>query len=414
MKHMASRVSLRSIITASVLATPLVLAILVPILLAQSVDYRDSDFFSFWLASKLVLHGLSPYSQSTWILGHDVAGAAWISDSTFLYPLPLAILLAPLGALRLSDAFFAWLILSVLITICSVIWISRSGRHTPWNLTLPLLAAVFVFRPTLGSLINGQVSALLLGLTTLALMLFRSRKSLAGGVALSFLLLKPSLGMPIVVIAGVWFLVAKRWAAIAGVCLGGLILLTVGCVVNPRWVHELSMIGSAKLEASIGYSPTLWGLFGMFAGESSRYYLPLGLTASIILGACVVAYCQRLPYEGMEDMALSAVVAGSLLVTPYLWTYDLLLLVAPMTVLVSLSHRSYPYLLLVAAPLAFSVVSLVLLKVAEVIGRDTWSLLLAGVILVLILVLGSRRSTRFSFAAQQLADADPAGGRESG
>ena len=57
--------------------------------IVYSQKYVDTDFFSFWLAGYSLIHGENPYSKVWWISAHDIFGAEWVSDETFLYPLPL-------------------------------------------------------------------------------------------------------------------------------------------------------------------------------------------------------------------------------------------------------------------------------------------------------------------------------------
>ena len=53
---------------------------------------RDSDFFSLWAAGRLLGSGINPYNEVAWLDIHEAESTAWISDPTFLYPLPLALL----------------------------------------------------------------------------------------------------------------------------------------------------------------------------------------------------------------------------------------------------------------------------------------------------------------------------------
>src|SRR5574340_387113 len=74
----------------------------------------DSDFFSFWLSGHLVGTHQNPYSAYDWVNGHHLYNSNWISDLTFLYPLPLSILFVPLSLLSVKQAFSIWVSLSII------------------------------------------------------------------------------------------------------------------------------------------------------------------------------------------------------------------------------------------------------------------------------------------------------------
>ncbi|MGZ3391990.1 MAG: hypothetical protein ACXVCF_20670, partial [Isosphaeraceae bacterium] len=82
---------------------------------ASHEDYRDSNFSKFWIAGHMVLRGLNPYDPAPWYDEHVQLGATWIPDHIFLYPLPQAFFLAPLGLLSASQAFLVWSFLSQLV-----------------------------------------------------------------------------------------------------------------------------------------------------------------------------------------------------------------------------------------------------------------------------------------------------------
>jgi hypothetical protein len=84
------------------------------------VDYLNSDFFSFWLSGRMMWTGQSPYFEYDWVQGHIIYGATWISDTSFLYPLPLALFYTPLGLLSLYNAYIIWIISLEVLIVSSV------------------------------------------------------------------------------------------------------------------------------------------------------------------------------------------------------------------------------------------------------------------------------------------------------
>ncbi|MDW8227745.1 MAG: hypothetical protein RMJ60_08105, partial [Anaerolineales bacterium] len=92
--------------------------------LVDPVRSANSDFFTFWLAARLVLEGYNPYLTDIWVGGHHLYGATWIPNQTFIYPLPVALLFLPLGALPLYWAYLLWVwILEglILLSLCHLL-----------------------------------------------------------------------------------------------------------------------------------------------------------------------------------------------------------------------------------------------------------------------------------------------------
>jgi len=81
----------------------------------------------------------------------------------FLYPLPLALLLAPLGWLPFHSAYIVWVTLTLLMVIVSlVILLSLETNARRTLFFIPLLIEIMLFRPTILTLTQGQVSGLFL------------------------------------------------------------------------------------------------------------------------------------------------------------------------------------------------------------------------------------------------------------
>ena len=74
-----------------------VLAAWLAVKIVGSMDYHhnDNDFFTFWLAGHLVTQGGSPYDTAQWLAGYQQFEIGFIPNPAFLYPLQLALLLAP-------------------------------------------------------------------------------------------------------------------------------------------------------------------------------------------------------------------------------------------------------------------------------------------------------------------------------
>ncbi len=94
--------------------------------IVNSVDYHNSDFFTFWLSGRLASQGLNPYDRQFWIAGHHQYGATWMPNETFIYPLQVSLLFIPLGLLDLFQAYILWDVLLCVLGL--LIWCLTKGR----------------------------------------------------------------------------------------------------------------------------------------------------------------------------------------------------------------------------------------------------------------------------------------------
>ncbi len=306
--------------------------------IVNSIDYHNNDFFTFWLAGHMVLHGGDPYSPVQWIAGHHEFGVTWIPNQAYVYPLPLSLLFTPLGLLSLHQAFIVWVALSIIMILVSLALLLKvqagSGRFA-----IPLFAGIIFFRPTTLTLFTGQVSSWLLLLVTITAILWEKGKWEWGSLLLPILILKTNIGTPMVVLLGLWLLFQKRYMAILAMLLMGMILVAVGFLQNPQWVSAYWGIGNTKLAETFGGSPTVWGLGALISHNQITATLIFGSLAGLLVlfGFFRVLLPSHATLRPVSVLALAVCV--TLLVTPYTWTYDQLLLILPLTTAVLAMDR---------------------------------------------------------------------------
>jgi hypothetical protein len=345
------------------------------IILVNPVEYANSDFFSFWLSGRFAIIGQNPYQADIWIEAHDQFGASWISDERFLYPLPLSLFFIPLGFLSLYEAFIVWAILSQFMILLSAALLLRSYSATLRNhFLLPFFLGILLYRPTIITLHNGQVTALLLLMIACTVYFWEREKWWQGGVFLPVLALKPNLGVPIVLLFGLYLIRrGQTTALVSGVC-SGLILLIAGLVQNPTWLLEFWRVGNTKLSQTFGFSPTVWGVSGFFC----RYDLSCtigygGLIASLFLLGFVVLVIKK-PGALSPALAASFIVTVVLLVTPYTWPYDQLLLLIPViTVTLRLARAGYRFLPTALILLILDTLAFIMLGISAMLEREFWN-----------------------------------------
>jgi Glycosyltransferase family 87 len=333
--------------------------------MVNSIDYLKygTDFSSFWMSGKLVLQGKNPYDMVAWGQGFQRFSLGFLLTPVFLYPLPLALLLAPLGWLPFHGAYNAWVTLSLLMIITSLVVLLRLGTNPRWKLFfIPLLVEIMLFRPTILTLTQGQVSGLFLFGLAWTAFLWQKGKWFWGGFLLGLLALKPNLGLILIVLVGIWLLLNKKWMALCGTLVSGILMLIAGLIYNPAWVTQYLQVGSTKLSQTFGGSPTVWGLGALISHNQITTTLVIGSLAGLVIlfgffWAILRAHAILRPVS-----VLALAVSVTLLVTPYTWTYDQLLLILPIVaVILAMDRMGARFLLSASFFLALDALVLILL-----------------------------------------------------
>lgn len=332
----------------------IVLLILVPlcVLIAtrvvNSMNYHQNsiDFYNFWLAGHLVTEGQSPYNSAQWIAGYPPYVLDITLNPAFLYPLPLALLFAPLGWLSFKAAYITWVTLIQLMIVISlgILLFIRPNPRAKLFL-IPLLAGIILFRPTILTLTQGQLSAFILCVLALLALIWDRGKWFWGGLLLGTLMLKPNLGVLIIALLVIWVLLHQHWNALVGLAASCFILLSAGLAYHPNWIMEYWHIGSNKLTQTFGGSPTVWGLGSLICHRNSICMLSFSGIAALLIVSCFIWMIIR-QKDLTPATVLALAVTVTLLVTPYTWTYDQLLLILPIIIMtLAIDHLGYKPLL---------------------------------------------------------------------
>jgi hypothetical protein len=376
----------------------LLLLVIVFAIVAQALTQTraylvNDDFFTFYLSGYMISRGEDPYQAEQWVNNHYLFGATWIPEQIYLYPLPLAILLSPIGLLSLSQASVAWVFFAqvlVLVTVLMVMSFWRVPRSTPY--ILPVLAGIFLFRPTMVAIRNGQIGPYLLIIIVLVALFWHREQWLAGGIALAFLSLKPGIGLPIIGILFLWLLARRQVQGIVGLSLALFAIMFSGWLIAPDWIQNFLWMGEQKLSYSFGYSPTIWGMAGSVCKNNDACTVYVGAGACLLL---VLFYLYWLLWKSRwvdPVIAIGSALAVALLITPYMWAYDQILLIFPLVLIVGqLAERKLPYLVTSTFLIIVSIVAILLILMAMWVGHDSWSATISVLVLGLMIVLYRER-----------------------
>jgi hypothetical protein len=339
----------------------------------------------------MVMHGGDPYSQAQWVAGHHAFGVTWIPNQAYVYPLPLSLLFAPLGLLSLYQAFIVWVALSIMMILVALALLLKA-QAGPGRIVIPLLAGIIFYRPTILTLFTGQISGWLLLLVTITVTLWEKGKWEWGSLLLPILMLKPNLGAPMVVLLGLWLLFQKRYKAILAMVVMGIILPVVGFLQNPHWISSYWGIGSNKLVETFGGSPTVWGLGALISHNQITATLIIGSLAGLLVlfGFLRVLLYSHATMRPVDVIALA--VSVTLLVTPYTWTYDQLLLILPLTTaILAMDRMGARFMVTASVFLAIDGLAVILLIFDTLKQVEIWNVLVPLAVFGLCLLYLTRR-----------------------
>ena len=292
-----------------------------------------TDFVNVWAAGKLALEG-HPALAYDWdiqkqvelaLLGQDFPGYfAWHYPPLFLFVASL------LAMLPYSAAFIGWMAASLIPYLAVVRGIV--GHPFGWMLAV---AFPMVFNNTLVGQ-NGFLTAALIGGT---LYLLPMRPVLAG-ICLGLLSYKPQYGLlfPLALIA------AAQWrvfisAAVTAVVVAGLSWLAFGTESWQAFFHWVPMFSQAFLtegKATWWKLQSIFSLVRYFGGTEPLAWAFQWVLTAAVATVLVLMWRSRVPYT----LKAASLAVGTLLTTPYLFMYDMMVLAIPVAFLVRIGLRS--------------------------------------------------------------------------
>jgi len=290
-----------------------------------------SDFVGVWSAGKLALAG-HPAAIYDWpahklievsAVGHPFDGYyGWHYPPTFLF---VAILLA---LLPYTTAYMAW----TLGTFPAYLVATRAivGDRIGY-----LLAAAFP--AVLANAVVGQNGFLTAALIGGALLLMERRPVLAG-VLLGLLTYKPHLGLlfPVALVAG------RHWRVFVTAATVAIVMAVAAWLVfgTECWQAFFANIGHTERvflsqgQADWSKLQTAFGLTRTLGGSEALAWAAQGAVALIAAGAIALLWRS----DCAQEIKAAALGCGVMLATPYLYTYDLVVLAVPLAFLFHLGR----------------------------------------------------------------------------
>ena len=291
------------------------------------------DLAEYWASAIALWSGQNPYDpqviqaiQSPYIDPHFLPVLMW--NPPIILPL-----LAPLIYLSLDQAILVWTLLQTAFYVCSVLLLSK--LLTPGIQTLgkrlPTLILVGSFYPQLSSLYYAQISGLMLFGLSAALILYSRDKHFSAGFSLGLTALKPHLFLLCYV------LMLKSYKRLRVVIFGGatlifLLALLISCIQPKIWSWY---IAATQLPPIHWRTPTIGSWLQAITGIHSVYLR----SGPIVLASAVLFATYRHSQASLSSIVLRFA-PWSLLLSPYGWVYDQVLLLPSAIWLIEQSYRS--------------------------------------------------------------------------
>ena len=272
------------------------------------------DFITFWSAARLAVNGTPASAFDPHAIAAVQRLAVPASAALFLwhYPPTFLLLVLPLGLLSYPAALVAF------SAATAALWagLTRALFRAP--------AAWLVAAATPAGLINfldGQNGFLTAGLAGFALLQLQRRPRLAG-MLIGLLAIKPHLGVmfPIALLAG------RRWQALISATVTAALFTVAGTVIFGLPTTLAFLRDLPSLRDIVDRAGLPWGQM------PSPYVLMLSLHAPAVLAAmaqtaaalaaAVCVWCAWRHDDSAHEARAAVLLTGSLLVSPYLFTYD--------------------------------------------------------------------------------------------
>jgi len=276
-------------------------------------DPKAVDFLSFWAAGKMVVDGAG--DQIYLLEAHravERTAVATVGLLPFPYPPPFALFVSPFGLLPYGLAFTAWTVTFGTLYVCA----ARTWMPGRLALAQPAVLA------------NGFIgqNAFLTSAVFLGGLRILGTRPMIGGAVLGLLVIKPqlALALPIAMLA------SRNWRAIAGGALSasGILLVGLAAFGPASYAAFFEMLSVYAGFVSAGRWPwkeiaSIYAFLRYF-GVAAAIAMAIHVSVAAIAGA-MVWQSWRKGFAGKEAIAAGA----TLLIPPYLLTYDGVLLGLP-------------------------------------------------------------------------------------
>ncbi|WP_158904385.1 glycosyltransferase family 87 protein [Burkholderia sp. L27(2015)] len=289
------------------------------------------DFQTFWAASRLTLQGTPLLAYSPEAIAHTAQqiGPHTMPLGPWRYPPNFLLLVEPLGLLPCPISYLIFGLVTTTIFIRMLRRALPMADAMVWILAFPGLW----LNATQGQ--NGSVTAIF---ALAAFFFMQKKRPVLAGVCIGMLSIKPHLA----ILFPLALACAEMWttfiaAAVTTVLFTGLSIAVFGVAVIPAFLHGISGAGSDLENGAIPWQQmaSLFAALRDLRIAIAPAYVAQGCGA--IVAACVTAWVWRNSDE--LEVKATALVAGTFMISPYIYNYDAVWLGIPVALLTAKGLR---------------------------------------------------------------------------
>jgi hypothetical protein len=296
----------------------------------QPFNGSTCDFPQFYAPARLFVTGHSSETyqvEKVTNMQHQSFPSMGDRALITLLPPPSLVWFLPFGCLPSQVAASLWKVVQGASLVATILLLKNSFNLSRKALCW-LIAILFCSGPVFAATLIDQVSCLLLCALCIVIWAFKKEKPWLLAIALSFLMMKPQEGLPLLVfLAG-----ARRYKAV-GLTLGILAAATllVGLLIGPQGISDYihyacSTVGnSPQVQAELG--PTVRGQLLRFFPESKSTIAIVSIVVSLISLAFIFISGRRFAnHRAWLEAGLLIAIPLGLVTCLHLHSYDLTLL----------------------------------------------------------------------------------------
>ena len=330
------------------------------------------DLAEYWASAIALWSGQNPYDpqiikaiQSPYIEPQYLPVLMWNPPIIFA-------LIAPLTFLSLDQAVVAWTFLQTAFYVCSALLLSRllNSKDLTRRSGVSSLILISSFYPQLSSLYYAQISGLMLLGLAMALYLYSQNRHIASGFSLGLTALKPHL------LLLCYVLMLRSYKRSKGVMIGSVIVILVfaalAIIVQPKiWSWYFQAMQTPPIHWR---TPTIGSWLQAITGLHTAYLR----TAPLVIVGTILLIRYRPEGDCLNSIVLRFA-PWSLLLSPYGWVYDQVLLLPTALWLIEQSYR-FPKLSWVRIAVVVSNILLFIPIGANSMDYCVWSPLVIGIL----------------------------------
>jgi len=300
---------------------PVLLVGLVAVLWVANRAFVDAaparnDFAARWEGGRAwVSERISPYDPAVSLEAQERVYGRPANEQRgedpfhFLYPFLSLMVFAPLGLLDFEPAYALWMSL-VEICLFASTWLwcrTLRWKGSGWT-SIAILAFSVLWFPAFETLILSQVVALEALLLAAGMAAVQARREAVAGLLLAASLLKPQLGIGLILLVALWAAFSGRRELLGWLATGVVLMVGATLLMQPDWPMQMIrqvldyaglpvfLSPVARLSQSLGFGQVgvfvlaglllaylFWEWKETFGGEEHRFLWTAALTQAVVL-----------------------------------------------------------------------------------------------------------------------------------